>query len=360
MRAPLQLIEPALLLLQLRAERFLRHGLRHVEIAENRRGRRRVALLALAGRRFGALRLAAPGCCRRRRRRLCGGTHTAILRERLVDGVANRRRDRDAAVGLVLAFDDEPRRVHHAGLPHRLLGGLDESVVHPPVLPLLLADPPAGERILLQLAQPALLLTLSEMHPELEDEGVVRGQRALELHGAIEPAREIRLAAVPVDAIENRPRVPRAQEQADASARRQVAPVAPVFGPVPLLVRRLTEGARDQPAWIHPLAEQVDRLAFSRAIDAGEDDDHRERRRARQAALHVEQFAAQRELLFLVVSLVDLASELRRFEHVCPSVQIAIYWSAGFESARTAASVAALTSSTGPCPGIVTSSLIRR
>ena len=57
--------------------------------------------------------------------------------------------------------------------------------------------------------------------------------------------------------------------------RRQVAPEAPVVRPLALLVRRLPEGARHDPARIHPLVEQVDALALAGAVDAAEQDDDR-------------------------------------------------------------------------------------
>ena len=278
---------------------------------------------------------------RRRRRprrggtrgRLCSNPRTAVLLHGLGDGVADRRGNGDAAVRFVFALDDEPRRFDRAGVAHRLFGGRDEAVVHAPVLPLLLRHAPSRERILLQLAQPPPLLILAKVHPELQDERAVGGERALELDDVIEPPVEVGFGAVAVDAIENRPRIPRAEEQPDAPFRRQIAPVAPVLRTLALFVRRVAERAGDDPPWIHPLAEQVHRLALAGAVDAGEDDDDREVRRARQPALNIEELLAELERLLLVISFLDLVSELRRFEHR----SLLEYWDLGESQRQSAA-----------------------
>src|SRR5687768_3448082 len=78
--------------------------------------------------------------------------------------------------------------------------------------------------------QPRLLRALRQVHPELQDECTVVGQRPLEAENPIELLVELSGATAPVDAVEHGMRVPRAEKQADAPARRQVTPVAPVLG----------------------------------------------------------------------------------------------------------------------------------
>jgi hypothetical protein len=177
-----------------------------------------------------------------------------------------------------------------------------------------LGDAPARERFGGQGVQPGLLRGLRQVHPELEDERAVVGQRALEAEDALELLVELRRGPPPVDAVEDRPRVPGAEKEAHASARRQVAPEAPVLGALVFFFRQPPVGAGDDPAWIQPLAEQIDGLAFSGAVDAGKDDDHRERR-GRQPPLHLEELGAQEGNARLVLLLRDLPAEFRRFEH---------------------------------------------
>src|SRR5262245_21749647 len=111
-------------------------------------------------------------------------------------------------------------------------------------------------------------------------------------------------------------RVPRAEEEPDAALWGQVAPEAPVFRPLALFLGRRSVGARDQPARIHPLAEQVDALALAGAVDAAEDNDYRKARIGFERALYLEQFFAQRGDLRPVVGTGDFPSQFRCFEHV--------------------------------------------
>ena len=153
--------------------------------------------------------------------------------------------------------------------------GLDEAVVELPVVPLLARDAPARERIAVQLLEPLLLRPLVEVHPELQDQRAVVGERPLELDDLVEARAELGAAQPPLDAIDERPGVPGAQEEADPPLRRQVAPEAPVLRPLALLVRRRAVCPRHQPARIHPFVEQVDDLALARAVHSAEEHDHR-------------------------------------------------------------------------------------
>jgi hypothetical protein len=73
------------------------------------------------------------------------------------------------------------------------------------------------------------------------------------------------------------------------------------------------EGLGADMARVHPLVEQVHRLALARAVDAVHEDHHREAPLLRAAVvLRLEQGLAQRGLLLRVLRLRHLLTELRR------------------------------------------------
>ncbi len=231
------------------------------------------------------------------------------------DRIADRFAHRQAAVPCVRAFDDHPRRVGPVRLANRLLRRRDELRVHPPVLPRQRSTRHRLQRILLEVGEALLLRGLAEVHPELEDQRAVGGERLLELDDAVQALVEFGLRQPAVDAVEHGPRVPAAQKQADAPARRERPPEAPVLGPLELLVGRLAERLRDDPPRVHPRVQQVDGLALAGAVHAREHDDDGERRRRAQLALHLEQLAEEHRLTRLELFLRYRAPEFCRFEH---------------------------------------------
>jgi hypothetical protein len=125
------------------------------------------------------------------------------FRKRLANGISDRRRDRDAAIRFVHAFDDSPWRLDRTRAPQGALGGRHELVVHPPVLPLTLRHAPPGQRVLLERSQALFLRALPEVHPELQDQRAVVGQVALERCNTGELPVELRRADAAIDAIEH-------------------------------------------------------------------------------------------------------------------------------------------------------------
>ena len=162
-----------------------------------------------------------------------------------------------------------------------------------------------------------LLRRFRQVHPELQDQRAVIGECALEAGDALELLVEVGAVAAAVDTIEHRARIPRAQEQGDAAVSGQVPPVAPVLRPFGLFIRWLRVGACLDPARVHPAVQQVDRLALSRAVDAGKDDDHRETR-TNELLLDVEQFGAQDRNACLVFLFRNRSIELGCLEHDSP------------------------------------------
>ena len=109
----------------------------------------------------------------------------------------------------------------------------------------------------------ALLLRLSvEMHPELEDQRTVVGERALERRDAREPPVERARPDAPVGAVQQRRGIPGAEEEAEPPPRRQVAPIAPELGPLPFFLGEPVVGVSDDAARVEPFREQIDRLSL--------------------------------------------------------------------------------------------------
>ena len=168
LRLPLQQIEASLLTLEGGVEvlRIETPGhvepIEHVEVAfdliEHRSGAARCACRLAAFRppnRLGALEAAA-------------------------DGVAQHRPHRHAPIALVFALDDVPGGLVVAGAANRAIGRGHEAIEHAPVAPRVLAHAPPAQRVLLPGLEPFLLRGLSQMHPELQDDDAIIGERALE------------------------------------------------------------------------------------------------------------------------------------------------------------------------------------
>ena len=153
-------------------------------------------------------------------------------------------------------------------------------------------------RMFLQRLQ-ALLLRLSvEVHPELEDQRTVVGERALERRDAREPPVERARPDAPVGAVQQRRGIPGAEEEAEPPPRRQVAPIAPELGPLPFFLSEPVVGVGDDAARVEPFREQVDRLSLAGAVDAGEQHDDG-KIRFRERALRLDQRDPERRRLLV-------------------------------------------------------------
>ena len=187
--------------------------------------------------------------------------------------IADGARDDKTAVPLVGSVHQRPRRLARIRQPHSRGLGLDQLVVRPRLAPLLGGDPPARQGVTFQRLEPRPLRVALEVHHELQDQRAVVGEQLLEARDSLQLAPELRgrghAMSTPVD----RRGVPRVHEDANLALRRQVAPEAPVFRTLALLVGGLPIGVRVQPARVHPLVQQVDGLALAGAVDAGKQHD---------------------------------------------------------------------------------------
>ena len=219
------------------------------------------------------------------------------------------------AIARVGALDHDPRRVGGAGLAQRAFAHLVELVVQPEMLPVALGHAPARLRVLLQCLQALLLALLGEVEPELEDERALVGEHLLEAHVLFHRLVERGVAGLAVGARQNRLRVPRAEEDANAALGRQLAPEVRHRRVPALVLGRLGQGVGGDVARVHPFLEQVDGLALAGAVHAVDEDEHGKARRVEQLVLRPEQRLAQLRQLALVGALVDRVAKLGGFEH---------------------------------------------
>src|SRR5213075_838623 len=95
----------------------------------------------------------------------------------------------------------------------------------------------------------------------------------------------------------------------------QDLPEAPHLRTIALDVGESAEGVGADVARIHPLVEEVDRLALAGAVDAVHEDHHGKGAFVQQAILQVEEPLARLALLALELALLELVADLGGFEH---------------------------------------------
>ncbi|MDT4827471.1 hypothetical protein FQZ97_608190 [compost metagenome] len=210
-----------------------------------------------------------------------------------------------AAIALVRALDHIPRRVVTAGTAQHPLAIVHEVVVDLALLPVQRVELPAAPRVLLQALEAFLELLLGEVEPEFEEQGALLAKHPLEaLHRGYR-LLQLGVLDITLDPGVEHLAVPVAEEDADLSLRRQPAPETPLRRPRQLLVRGAQEAFDiDQPR-VHPLVEQLDRLALAGTLDAVDQDEHREARLLLQFELRLQQVLAQFQHGLFIGFLVD-------------------------------------------------------
>ncbi|MNF60524.1 hypothetical protein D3C84_421450 [compost metagenome] len=143
------------------------------------------------------------------------------------------------------------------------------------------------------------------MEPELQDQRALIAEHALEIFRIVDGLVQAGVLDIALDPGVEHLAVPVAEEDADLSLRRQPAPETPLRRPRQLLVRGPQEALHiDQPR-VHPLVEQLDRLALAGALDAIDQDEHRETRLLLQLELRLQQGFAQFQHGLFIGFLVD-------------------------------------------------------
>jgi hypothetical protein len=205
-----------------------------------------------------------------------------------------------------------------AGAADEGLADGDELLVLVVELPVSLRHAPGGRRVPLQRLQPRLLLRLRQVEPVLQQQDALVHQHPLEAHDLGLRGLEGAAADAARDAVEDRRGVPGAEEHADPPLRRQRAPEAPHRRMRLFLLGRQAEAVHLDEGRVHPFGQRVDRLAFARALDAGDQDQHREARIVLQRELRGEQRLAQLRLLAPALLLADAVVEFGGVEHGLP------------------------------------------
>ena len=237
----------------------------------------------------------------------------------LVETLAHRREQvlahRERAEARVGARHHDPGRLAGRGLAQERVGHLDEALVELEVFQVALRHPPARLRIARQFLHALSLLAPRQVKPVLEHQHAFVAEHFLEALDLADLARELTLADLPFDALDDRHGVPGTEKDADLALGRQRAPEAPQRRPLVLFVRGVEECAGEDVARVHPLVEQVHRLALARALDTGDQDEHGKAPVLLQVVLRIEQRLAQFRRLAPVNRLVEVVLEIRRFKH---------------------------------------------
>ena len=225
-----------------------------------------------------------------------------LAREPSIDRGKHVAAEGQGAIARVIARDHGPRRLRRRGAPQERLAHGDEFLVR-------------RLELLVRFLQALLLLGLRDVEPVLEQQHAFVGEHLLEARHLRDLVRELVVAGLAAHAAHDRLGVPGAEEHPDLALRRQRVPVAPGLGPLALVLRRLAEAARLHVARIHPLVEEIHRLAAARALHPGDQDQDSEAAVGEHARLRREELLAQLRLLAFVKAFFDLVGEVRRLEH---------------------------------------------
>ncbi|MNJ34118.1 hypothetical protein D3C77_288170 [compost metagenome] len=209
--------------------------------------------------------------------------------ERRLQALKQNASDRQAAVMRIHPFNHMPGRVIAAGLAQHPFAEAHETVVGFRLLPVQRADTPAVQRVVLERLEPGLHLFLGQVEPELEDQRAFVTEHFFQALGTANGLVEYGILELAMHPALQHLAVPVAEKHANAPLGRQCAPVAPGRWPGKLLIGLLVEGAHFDQARVHPLVEQLYRLALAGAFNAVDQHNHRETRLLLEFELRLEQ-----------------------------------------------------------------------
>src|SRR5690606_25855106 len=143
------------------------------------------------------------------------------------DGLASGPEHLEPRVFLVVRRDDRPRRILGARAPYHVARGTLVGCEVAAVLPILLVDLEALERLLPAVLEALQLLVLADSEPELVDDHSRFGELQLERVDLIVSAAPVRLGREAPHPLDEHAPVPGTIEDREPAALRQVAPETP-------------------------------------------------------------------------------------------------------------------------------------
>ena len=210
---------------------------------------------------------------------------------------------------------DHPRRLARARFAQDVLGDVPVAVVGLELREVIVGHPPARARVVQQVLQAPPLLLAREVEPDLDEQHALVGEHGLEVPDLLQQPVEVAVVDPPRGAEREQLEVPGVEEERDLAARGQREPVPPRRRPLALEVVATVERVGEDVARVEPLVQPVGGLAPPAAADAGEERDGLEAPALEETVLRLEQRLPQLRHLLLVLGLVELVADLRRFEH---------------------------------------------
>ncbi|MEN9634444.1 MAG: hypothetical protein RL077_2848 [Verrucomicrobiota bacterium] len=140
------------------------------------------------------------------------------------------------------------------------------------VFPVVGGDAPGGGGIILEIVEALGLIFGGELEPDLDDQGAVVGEEALEVTHMPQGLGEEGEFATRDGGLLEGIRMPAACVDGDAAAEGEGTPVAPHEWALALLVAEIMEGKGLNSAGIQPAVEQINDLALARGVVTSDDE----------------------------------------------------------------------------------------
>ncbi|MNV56498.1 hypothetical protein D3C71_1487870 [compost metagenome] len=171
------------------------------------------------------------------------------------------------------------------------------------------------QRVVLQGFEARLHLFLGQVKPEFDDQRAFVAEHFFQAFGAMDPLIQHRILEQAVDPALQHLAVPVTEKHPHPAFGREHPPIAPGGRSGQFFVGLLIEGTHfDQPG-VHPLVEQLDRLALAGTFDAVDQYDHRKPALLPELVLGFEQGFAQNWNFAIKGFFVDRMTDFGRFEH---------------------------------------------
>ena len=152
------------------------------------------------------------------------------------------------------------------------LGDLGEAVIELVVFPVVGREAAR----LPEFLEPLFLRCLRQVQPQLHNQGAVCGEHVFKGFDPVERTVELAALGLAIDPVDDRCRVPGAEQDPDPAVTGQGAPESPEFRPLQFLITGTPEGVGGHAPRVEPFVQPVHQLAFAGSIRPGDDHDHGE------------------------------------------------------------------------------------